>query len=149
MPTEPSFRTFESVELFTIFSLERSETGLDMLIRETRRSAQALANGETASGLQTLQSLIERLYDFRQFIRDVCEIFALSPAQVGDAKGTMLGNADRFRRTLYALSDALEAHDTEQMVQLLDTTLPEALLRFRELMPQLRTHIIPHVPDAA
>jgi hypothetical protein len=149
MPTEPSFRTFESVELFTIFSLERSETGLDLLIQETRRAAQALASGETASGLQTLQSLIERLYDFRQFTRDVCAIFALSPAQVGDAKGTMLGNADRFRRTLYALSDALEAHDTEQMAQLLDTTLPEALLRFRELMPQLRAHIIPHVPDAA
>ncbi len=149
MPADPPFRAFESVEVFTIFSLERSESGLDLLVRDARRAAQALANGETAIGLQLLQGLIERLYDFRQFIRDVCAIFGISPAQVGDAQGTMLGNADRFRRTLYALSDALEAHDTARMVQLLDTNLPESLLRFRELMPQLRTHIIPHVPDAA
>jgi hypothetical protein len=149
MPAETPFRIFESVELFTIFSLERSETGLDILIRDARRAAHALSNGETAIGLQTLQALIERLYDFRHYIRDVCAIFALSPAQVGDAKGSLLNNADHFRRTLYALSDALEAHDTDKLAQLLNTNLPDTLLRFRELMPQLRTHIIPNVPDAA
>ena len=149
MLTEPSLLSFESVELFTAFTIERSESGLDLLAREARQAAQKLAAGEVAPGLAKLQSLIENLYDFRRFIRDVCNIFSLAPAQVGDTHGNLAENADLFRNTLYALSDALEAHDTARLIYLLDVSLPDVLLRFRDLMPALRFHIAPNFPDAA
>ena len=148
MYTHPSL-TFESAEMFTIFTIERSEDGLDLLARDARQAAQKLAADDVASGLATLQSLIKNLYDFRTYIRDVCSIFALSPAQVRDAQGSLAENADHFRNTLYALSDALETHDTAKLIYLLDIALPEVLTRFRDLMPALRMQITPHDPDAA
>ena len=149
MYTNSSSHTFESAELFTIFTIEQSETGLDLLAREARQAAHKLAADDVASGLNTLQSLIKNLYDFRKFVRDVCTIFSLAPSMVGDTQGSLAENADRFRITLYALSDALETHDTGKLIYLLDISLPDVLLRFRELMPALRTHITPNFNDAA
>lgn len=149
MLTNPSLRTFESAEMFTVFTIKQSETGLALLVRESHQAAQKLAADDVASGLGTLQSLIENLYGFRQFVRDVCAIFSLTPTLVGDAQGTLAENADRFRNTLYALSDALETHDTASLVYLLDVSLPEVLTRFRDLMPALCSHIAPNLPDAA
>ncbi len=149
MSTHPSLRTFDSAATFTVFTIKQSETGLDLLAQTSRRAAQKLAADDVAAGLSTLQSLIENLYGFRKFVREVCSIFALPPGLVGDAQGNLAENADRFRNTLYALSDALEAHDTARLVYLLDVSLPEILLRFRDLMPVLRTHIAPNYPDAA
>ena len=149
MQTNSSIHTFKSAELFTIFTIQQSENGLDLLARNARQAAQKLAADDVASGLGTLQSLIEHLYAFRKFVRDVCTIFSLAPISVGDAHGTLAGNADRFRDTLYALSDALETHDTARLIYLLDVSLPEVLTRFRDLMPALCTHIAPNLPDAA
>ena len=148
LPT-PSPHTFASAELFTVFTIERSENGLDLLAADARAAAQKLAADNVAAGLATLQSLIKNLYDFRKFVRDVCSIFALSPALVRDDLGSLAENADRFRGTLYALSDALESHDMAKLIDLLDIALPEVLTRFRDLMPALCARITPHLPDAA
>lgn len=149
MLTDPTLCSFESAERFTIFTIERSEHGLDNLIREAHLSARKLEAGDMASGLGTLHSLIENLYDFRRFVRDVCALFSLSPDMIGDDQGTMADSADRFRHTLYSLSDALELHNTEQLISLLNGALPEVLTRFRDLMPALRTEIAPMITDAA
>ena len=149
MSNNPSPHTFASAELFTVFTIERSETGLDLLTQDSRHAAQKLAADNVAAGLATLQSLIKNLYDFRKFVRDVCTIFALSPALVGDDLGSLAENADRFRSTLYALSDALEAHNMAKLIDLLDIALPEVLTRFRDLMPALCARITAKQPDAA
>jgi hypothetical protein len=143
------FRNIDTVTEFTIFSIERSEAGLDMLAENSRRAARALSDGDTNNGLRALQSLIGNLYDFRRFTRDVSVVFNMNLAHVGDAHGSFEDNAAGFRATLHSLSTALDAYDTAELARLLSVDLAASLKRFKEMLPLLRDRVECNMPGAA
>ena len=54
MHTDNLLRSIDTVEEFTVFSIERSAEGLDMLIGEARQSGRAVAAGNVGDGLRRL-----------------------------------------------------------------------------------------------
>lgn len=143
------FRTINSKTDFTIFSIDRSEAGLETLMQDARLAGCALADDDITAGLHLLQSLIGHLYDFRRFIREVSTSFSMDLAEIRDANGSFEDNAERFRATLHALSAALENHDTAALARLLSVDLSASLWRFKEMLPLLRECIEADLPGAA
>ena len=130
----------KTIEELTLHSLDCTPAGLDDLAGESRRCAEALIENP-AQGLQAFRTLAEKLHGFDVFCGDVMSLFKIVPGTIRDGRGDMETCGLALRTSLDRMPRLLARDDIHGLARLLRSELPDALARFRELVPVLRNYI--------
>ena len=141
MIADNTAQDIHSIEELTIVSLDKSQEGLDDLLNDVHKCAEALKSEPTKESIQSLSLLAEHLHDFDIFEHDVCSLFEIDRSQFKDSKGSLESNAERFRSALNEFSAKLEKGDFEALSILFSHDLSDSLARFKELMPLVKTYV--------
>lgn len=143
MIADNSDQSNKSIEELTIYSLDESQAGLDVLMENVKNCATAFGDHNTwREGIRKLGALVETLHDFDVFEYSLCSIFNVDRRQYGDAKGNLESAASEFRATLVALNTELEQRNFKKLSDLLGNDLAGSLARFKELMPLLKMELL-------
>ena len=140
MKDDGTATTVESIEELTLLSLGRTGEGLDELVAESQSCAQVLRQGDP-DGYRKLGDLATRIDGFSTFHGDVVSLFQIDSTVITDGTGSLNACEDRFRSVQDSMLRHLEVKNTEALVRLLHTDLPDTLSRFKELLPPLTDFI--------
>ncbi len=141
MIAEETSRNIDTIEEFSLFSLDQSQRGLDLLLDETAACGAALTGENASDGLEKLYNLVQALHDFDLFENELCSLFNLDRKSFEDSRGTLESNVNLFHKALNDIGSKLEQNDMKSLGGLVTKELSKSLARFKDLLPLIRKHI--------
>ncbi len=131
----------QSIEEFTVYSLDRSSEGLDALIAECRRCGEAMIGAPIEAMMTYLPPVAEQLHAFQSFEISVSSLFQLEPELIADEKGSLKDMETNLNELLHQLTEMLLASDYGAVSEMLRCDVPQILARYQTLLPILRHYI--------
>jgi hypothetical protein len=134
---EPAKHDIQTIEDYTLFSLERSRDGLAMLAADAEACASALTaeTGEYAN--RSLMGLMHHLRDFEVFEFEMRSMLQLDSTTIRDDHGSLAEAEEGLRRSCNRVVDALDRGDTKAIVSALRNGIVPAVGRVRDLLPEV------------
>lgn len=131
----------QSIEEFTVYSLDRSAEGLDGLIAECRRCGEAMIAEPIMAMMTYLPALAEQLHAFQSFEVSVSSLFQLEPELIADEQGSLKDVEDRLEALVHGLTERLFDSEYGVVSEMLRCDVPHVLARYQALLPVLRHYI--------
>jgi hypothetical protein len=143
MIAEDHVQNIETLEAFTLYSLDRSQEGLATLVRETRRCGKALQGGLQAlpGELTRIKTLAGQLHDFNVFELNLSCLFQLDRARFADDNGSFETATTNFRQALEEFKTRMAFNDLAGSGRVLSENIGGALARIQALIPLIRDWI--------
>ena len=143
MIADNNVQNIETLEAFTLYSLDRSQEGLETLVRETRQCGGALQGGLKAlpDELARIKALAQQLHDFNVFELNLSCLFQLDRGQFSDENGTFETAMASFREALEDFKVCLAHNDLPSAGLVLNKGVGGSLKRIGALIPLVRDWI--------
>jgi len=130
----------ESIEELSVYSLDHSHEGIELLINDSRKCGKDMRI-DTRMALDTLLPLTNALHDFDSFEHSLCSLFEVDRKMICDNYGSLETAMDSFRTCMITVEQHLESKNIISLALLLLTKLPSTLERIQSLLPLLRHYI--------
>ena len=131
----------DTIEDYTLYCLDRSTEGIDMLADDARACSDAIDASQFEMARRIFLSLVSNLQSLDKFEYQLCSLFQIDTGTLSDREGSLDTTERAFRATLLDMGSRLETGDLPGLSIVLRKRLTPILARFRNLLPLLKTHI--------
>lgn len=130
-----------SIEEYSIYSLERSLEGLNYLEADAKACCDNIQNNKLSPAFRQLKTLASNLHSFFVFESDVSSLFAPDGTTIADVNGALQETESSFKSALEKLGSMIAEENIKSIPELINHSLLPVLGRFRSLIPLLKSHI--------
>ncbi len=140
MTKKDDVTSVDSIEEYTVYTLDRSLEGLEDLRRDSIRCGEKMT-ASPFSAIEEFRGLCQNLRNFFVFEADIRNLFMLDTEQLRDRSGSLKTVEDDFERLLQEFPQLMFTNDFPGLAERLRVTLPGVIDRFQDLIPALKNHI--------
>ncbi len=141
MIMDTNIREVNSIEEFTLFSIDRSAAGIDTLLKDAENCSSLITQDNQKETLNRLSRLTQNLHDFSIFQHDVCSLFEIDNTKIKYGRSSLAAIEQKFRTSLTNLGVKVENRDLGGIQTVLIKELTPALKKMKSVMPVLRNYI--------
>lgn len=138
---EKAVTEINTVEEYSLYSLDRSLEGLDYLEEDAIACCRGIEEGRMESAFRQLANLTSQLHSFDVFENEMISLFLIDTSIISDSQGNLKQAEVSFRQSLVTLGSLIETNRLNAVPTLLRDSLVPALSRFRNLLPLLKDYI--------